>query len=264
MGFKLGNIFIDRALYTVFKDTKGKLLGTANQVQNFAIEITSESKEIKDARGNLIKKIPTSKAGTVTLTSQLLHIPTLAIANGSDVIYAGDSNKEEIIDIVKVAAGTKDITFADVVDNSVEVYQYCEDGGTGKQYTLGVSASATQYVIDEGHKLSLPTDSEATAYLIMLKRKVSTGALVENNAKKFPKTVSMYTVALYGDPCAEDRRRVIIECPSVQPSPDTSFDLQSDSTFEFKGDLLTNYCSGGNGVLYRLHFSNEVAEDDED
>lgn len=262
--FKLGNIYIDRALYTVFKDTKGGLLGTANQVQNFAIDITSESKEIKDARGNLIKKIPTSKAGTITLTSQMLHIPTLAIANGSDIIYASDSKKEEVIDIIKVAAGTTEVTFDNAADGSIEVYEYREDGGTGKQYTLGATASATQYVFDEKKKLTLPTDTDATAYLIMLRREVATGALVENSAKKFPKTVAMYTVALYGDPCAEERKRVIIECPLVQPSPDTSFDLQSDSTFEFKGDLLTSYCGNGNGTLYRLHFTNEVAEDDED
>ena len=212
----------------------------------------------------MIKKIPTSKAGTITLTSQMLHIPTLAIANGSDIIYASDSKKEEVIDIIKVAAGATDLTFDNAADGSVEVYEYREDGGTGKQYTLGATASATQYVFDEKKKLTLPTDTDATAYLIMLRREVATGALVENSAKKFPKTVAMYTVALYGDPCAEERKRVIIECPSVQPAPDTSFDLQSDSTFEFKGDLLTSYCGNGNGTLYRLHFTNEVAEDDED
>lgn len=169
-----------------------------------------------------------------------------------------------MIDIIKVAAGATDLTFDNAADGSVEVYEYREDGGTGKQYTLGATASATQYVFDEKKKLTLPTDTDATAYLIMLRREVATGALVENSAKKFPKTVAMYTVALYGDPCAEERKRVIIECPSVQPAPDTSFDLQSDSTFEFKGDLLTSYCGNGNGTLYRLHFTNEVAEDDED
>ena len=71
------------------------------------------------------------------------------------------------------------------------------------------------------------------------------------------------SLALYGDPCAEERKRVIIECPLVQPSPDTSFDLQSDSTFEFKGDLLTSYCGSGNGDLYRLAFPDEEMEDED-
>ena len=262
MGFKLGNIYVDRGLYTVFKDTKGNLLGIANQVENFAVEITSESKEVTDARGRLLQKIPTSKAGTVTLTSKMLHIPTLAVANGEDVIIASNDNKIEVPDFIKVASTLTDITLTDVVDGTVEVYQYFSDGTTGKKYTLGAAASTTQFVLDESKKLTLPKDPDATEYFVMCRKLVSSGAILRNRSNKFPKVVSVSTLALYGDPCETVRKPVYIECPSVQPSPDVTFDLQTDSTFEFKGDLLANYCNGG-GDLYRLAFPDEEMEDED-
>lgn len=263
MGFYLGNIYIDRALYAVITDTKDNVLAVADQVSNFAIDITAESKEINDARGRLLQKIYTAKAGTFTLTSQLLHVPTLAIANGEDVIVAGDSDKIEIPYFKKYASTETDITLDGVVDGSVTVYQYLGNGAVGKSYTLGTSASTTQFVVSEDGKLTLPTDTESTEYFVKCRRQIASGILVNNKSGKFPKTVKVYVLALCGDPCSETRKPLYIECPSVQPSPETSFDLQSDSTFEFKGDLQTNYCGGGDGVLYSLAVPNEEMEDED-
>lgn len=262
MGFNLGNVYFDRILYVVIKDMKGNLLSVANQVQNFAVDITAESKDITDARGRLLKKLYTSKAGTITLTSQMMHLPTLAVAHGEDIIFAGQDNKVVIQDQMKIPASQTEVTLTGLVDNTLEVYEYLSNGATGKKYTLGTSASAKEYVVDEGKKLTLPKDTDAAEYLVLFKREVTSGAVLKNNSGKFPKTVEIGVFGLCGDPCEDERKGAYAVFPSVQPSPEVSFDFQTDSTFEFKGDLQASYCSGGNGELYSIVFPDEVIEDD--
>ena len=84
------------------------------------------------------------------------------------------------IEIVPV--GAKDITLTDYVEGSVKVAVYYSNGATGQQFAMNTAASATEFAIDGEGKLTLPTitDSDITELIIVYKRKVSEGLVVEN------------------------------------------------------------------------------------
>lgn len=263
--FKLGDLAIERLVNGVAESLdQTKLLYTLNQLADATIDITAESKEIKDKDGNLIKKSYTSKSGTFTANNAMLNVNILGAQSGSDVIIASDSAKVTMPKIEIVPVGAKDITLTDYVEGSVKVAVYYSNGATGQQFAMNTSASATEFAIDGEGKLTLPTitDSDITELIIVYKRKVSEGLVVENYSDKFPKTISLTLKGLYTDPCHTDvLKPVYIWIPSFQPSPEISVNTQTDTRLEYKGDLQVAYCAGSGKCLYKLYFPPEEEED---
>ena len=161
--------------------------------------------------------------------------------------------------MMHVKAGTE-VDITGYVDGSVKVAQYFGDGAIDKTYTLGTTASDTEFAIatDTG-KLTLPTDSETEMYFIKYVREVEKGALISNKADEFPSSVRAIMKATYYNPCKKNELKAdYIEFPSFQVSPETSFPINADSaTMDFSGDLEIDYC-GTDKVLYNIYDADEV------
>lgn len=264
MAFKLGDIIVKDIIYAVASNiTTGDPLYVLTQLSEATIDITSESSDVTDKDGNLVKKIWKSKAGTFSATNAFLNMNILA-ASGAVTDFATVGDKLIAPKFFKVKQGVLTAQLENMVAGSVTVNEYFGDGTLGKKYELGTTASATEFAIAEpgvgetASTLTLPTDTEAEYFYVTYKREFESGAIIKNSAKEFPNSVNMILKVLYFDPCAKDTvKAAYIEMPSFQVSPETSVSLSSDSpTQDFNGTLEIDYCSDDK-ELYNIYLVDE-------
>lgn len=260
MAFRLGDKIYREVLYAYSENlTTGDPMYVLTQLSEANVDVTAESTEVKDKNGNLVKKIWKSKAGTFSATNAFVNTNIIAASSGSTPIFASDENKVTMPKMMHVAAGTT-VDLTNYVEGSVKVAQYFGDGSLGKTYTLAESASATEFAIaSDTKKLTLPTDSEAEMYFVKYLRESDTGALIQNKADEFPESCRLILKATYYNPCKTNELKAdYIEFPSFQPSPETKFPINADSsTIDFTGDLEIDYC-GTDKVLYNIYDADEV------
>ena len=264
MAFKLGDIIVKDIIYAMASNiTTGDPLYVLTQLSEANINITSESTDVTDKDGNIVKRIFKSKAGEFTATNAFLNMNILA-ASGAVTDIAAVDHKLIAPKIVKVAQGTLTIPLDNLVDGSVTVNEYYGDGTLGKAYELDTTASATTFAIaapatgETVSTLTLPTDTTAENFVVKFKRQFEEGAIIKNSAKEFPNSVNMLLKVLYFDPCAKDTvKAAYVEMPSFQVSPETSVSLSSDSpTQDFNGTLEIDYCSADKD-LYNIYLVDE-------
>lgn len=266
MGFKLGDIVIDRVQYGLAENFDGELLYILTQLADSTVEISSESKDATDAQGNLIKRFYQAKNGTYTANNAMINTSILTAKSGIPAEIASADKTINMPKIITVKAG-EPVVLKDVVEGTVRVNAFYANGtmgvGEGEVFTQGTAASATEFVVAEDGTLTLPTlaeGSEITQFVVKYDRKVSDGIKILNSADKFPSTVKLTLKALCVDPCTADTLRACyIVMPSFQVSPDLSIDLTTEGQLEYSGDLQVDYCSADKAL-----FEFYLAADDEE
>lgn len=260
MGYKLGDIVVDRTVYGVAENSAGELLYTLTQLADATIDVTAESKDAKDANGTLIKRFWTGKAGTFTANNAMVNVNIMGAMSGTDPISASQEVPIDMPKIITVKAGGT-ATLTDFVDGTVKVNALGTNGTMGKAYQKAVSPSNTEYSLTEEGVFTPPTDENEVQYIIKYTRKVKKGTVVRNLADKFPKTIKLTLKVLAVDPCEQDVLKAgYVEITSFQPSPETSLALTTDAQLEFKGDLQVDYCSTEK-TLYSFYWADDDVEE---
>lgn len=237
MSFRLGDFIIDRIIMGYAETTDQKTpLYTLTQLSDASIEVTAESKDATDAEGNLIKRFWQGKSGTFTATNAMLNLAILAAKSGNDAEMA---TADHIINMPKIVTVKSSVTTLDVTDaiaDTILVNAFTNDGSLGKAYTLGTTASATEFSVTS-NTLTLPTDASNTEkYVIKYIRKVNDGVKIVNGAGAYPKTIRLTLKAVGVAPCEPDvLKPLYIVLPSFQPSPETTINLTTDGQLDFNG-----------------------------
>lgn len=263
MSFKLGDLIIDRIQMGYAEKFDGTPLYVLSQLSDASIEITAESKDTVDKDGVLIKRFWRAKSGSFTATNAMLNLNIIAAQSGNDPNFAGaGANAITMPRIIIVQKTDLTATLTGYTSNArLTVNALDTNGSMGKAYTLGSTASATEFAVS-GTTLTLPTDTDETQFIVKYDRSVEEGVEIINSADKFPSTVKLTLKGLCVDPChADELKAVYIVLPSFQPSPETTVALGGDDTsINFTGDLQVNYCSADK-ALYYIYFA---PNDDED
>lgn len=258
MAFTLDGIVIDRIQMGIAETTdQSEVLYTLTQLTEPNIEISAESKDATDANGTLIKRFYTGKTGTFTAQNAFIDFNILGATTGSGKELASGANALTVPRIIYVdnttANRTEGVTITDtVVDGTIRVNAIANNGTMGKSYSMG-AGSDTTFAYSNG-KLIMPNDPEADRFVVKYERTVTADAVrVANKANKYPTTVRLTLKALAIDPCdAGTVRACYIVLPSFQVSPETSIDLQTESTLEYTGELQVDYCSKDK-TLYEIY-----------
>ena len=275
--FMLDDLGIDRILSGVATTTNDdQVLYRLSQLSDATIETTSETKDITDAQGTIIKRFYRAKQGTLNANNAMLNLSILGAQSGSGKQLATDANVI-VMPAIKVFAKpngeNSPVTLpgGDVVEGSVIVTRIANNGtlaqdimadGTvaAKKYTASPTTAGADTFMITGNQLTLPTDEDATQFEVVYKRKVKSGVAIVNKADAFPGTVHLILKALAVDPCeASKLRGVYIDIPSFQVSPDVNIQIGGTDTQQlaYNGNLQVDYCSSDK-ALYRIY----VAEDD--
>lgn len=244
MSFKLGDIVVDRIQMGVAENFKGELLYVLTQLADGTIETTGESKDAVDKDGTLVKRFWKGKTGTFSANNAMVNVNILASMSGSDPEIASKDVPIIMPRIITVKAGTT-ATLTNFVEGTVKVNALSVSGTMGTSYTQATTASDTEFGITSDGTFTPPTDANEVQYIIKYDRKVTSGVKIKNSADKFPNTIRLTLKVLAVDPCQADTlKAAYIYLPSLQPSPETSFALQTDAQLEYKGDLQVDYLYG--------------------
>ena len=90
MQLNLDKLVIDRVVDGQFEDKNNKLLAVLDQVQNFSVNTTSETKDKTDAQGALIKRYYTAKNVEISGENAVFSLNLMSLQTGTDVIKNSD------------------------------------------------------------------------------------------------------------------------------------------------------------------------------
>ena len=206
MAFKLGDLIIDRISMGYAEKFDGTPLYVLTQLSEASIEISAESRDAVDKDGTLIKRFWNAKTGEFTATNAMLNLNIMAAQSGNEADIATSDNVIVMPKIITVKSGTTVDLDGFVTGNRITVNALGTNGAMGKAYTQGTSASATEFGLN-GTKLTPPTDTAESQYVVKFDRQVTEGVDILNSADKFPATVRLTLKGLCVDPCEADTLR---------------------------------------------------------
>ena len=266
MAIKLGNFTIDEILFAIGRDFQGNILYTLDQLQNASIEITSESTDITDKKGNVVRRIYRSKQGTFNAESAFMNPYILSNASGSDIKVASSTAPLDFIKIMQIAATSPTAAVAldaGIDASSLKVQALFENGINGEaltKITTGTpsydeSTGTYTYLYDaDEKKITLPASGEGKplSYLVVFSRSKTEGFIIQNLANKFPGAQDLVLYCSYVDPCNEQPRACYVHIPSFSPSPETTANFNAEEqTMAFNGNINVNYCAAS-PILYEI------------
>ena len=260
--FRLGNFNIDEIIQGTAEDFDGTLLFSLDQLSSASIEISSESTDITDKAGNVVRTIYKSKTGTFNATNAFLHPQIMNAASGSDIETATETHIVSMPKFQLIKAGST-VTLDESIDaTSIKVIGIFGNGANSEALARGIDPDEGLYVYDEDtRKITLPDggDGKPVNYLVKYDRDVKEGMKLVNTANKFPQTMILTLYCSYIDPCDDTLKACYVVLPSFQPSPETTVNLSADEQeMDFNGSIQVDYC-GGDKLLYAIYFPDEDA-----
>lgn len=221
--------------------TSGNLLYTLTQLSEATIDTTAESVDAVDATGVLVKRFWRSKAASFSATNALMNLSVMEAVSGSTKQVATSGAKIQMPKILILERNASPITLEGLVEGTVRVNLIENNGTMGKSYAQSTTPSATEFGIASTNQLSLPTDVEASRFVVKYERTVESGVLIDNRADRYPSTIRLTLKCLGVEPCTPDVLRAIyIVFPSFQVSSEASITLSSESGIDFSG-VTNNY-----------------------
>lgn len=262
MALRLGNHVIDEVLYGVAQNFDDELLFTVDQLSSASIEISAESTDITDKKGNVLRTQYKSKSGTFNSTNAFLHPAIMNAASGSKIEVAGAGAAAiKMPKIMSVAAGASEVDVTDAIAGTIHVLGLYGNGANDDK-ELEESASAPivhqTYQLADG-KITVPaagTDAPVT-YIIRYDRNVESGYKLSNLSNKFPDTIHFTLLCSYMDPCEDELKPCYVYFGSFMPDPNMTINLDSENQeIDFNGIIQVDYCSADK-VLYVIYYPDE-------
>ena len=267
--FRLGNHVIDEILYGVAQNFNDEMLFTLDQLSSATIEISAESTDIQDKKGNVLRTQYKSKSGTFNSTNAFLHPMIMNAASGSKIETASSTNLIQMPKIVAVPAGKK-IDVSDALAGTIHVLGLYGNGANDVELTQSTDAEIGKTFALVNGELEVPaagTDAPVT-YIVRYERNVESGIKLSNLANKFPNTMHMTFLCSYMDPCSDSLKPCYVYIGSFMPDPSITINLDSENQeLDFNGIIQVDYCSTDK-LLYVIYYPDEdltvVGEADEE
>lgn len=251
MAINSNELILDRVRYLTAHDleTKEKLF-MLTQLEDPSLNCTAEGEDVTDAVGALITTMYRSKQAEFTATNSLLSLDLAAAQYGSKKEVAGEDSKivDWTYEFIDIPAGTEEVTLAKKpVEDSVKFIYAVENGAASTSYAAAAAASATEFVIGDDGKITLPTGLADKVNKIFVEYKYETTSAVKivNGASDFPEACEVVIYAIFRDVCNENKVYAgKIICPKAKLDP-SSIELALTSTGKhaFTLKMFKDYCS---------------------
>lgn len=266
MALNFDQLVIDRVVDAWFESkSTNELIAVLDQVTNFNVNTTSETKDKTDAQGVLLKRYFLSKSVEVTGENAVFSLNMAAIQSGSEKKIGTAVTLPRIMQIAKT-----DSPYAlpdTPIDGTLMLYGTSDNGvvDVEKKYAKGDSAGVDTYAVATAGgvtTVTVPTNATDTVQ-IKYEYTVAEGdiaARVDQTGDKFPAECKATFRVLCSDLCdSETVRALYIVFPKFQMSPDVSLTFDTDSTQNFTATALKDYCGKGQ-ILYYI----AIAEDSDE
>ena len=262
------NLVIDRVVDGWFESkSTGDILAVLDQISNFSINTTSETKDKTDAQGALLKRYFTSKSVEISGENATFSLNLFATQNGVSKVTGTNVKMPRIYLASAPASGT--LTLPETpVEGTFKLYGTTDNGNVDidKKYEPATgadpAADATHYVL-VGTTLTLPTSlNEGDQVQIKYERQVSGNtthaARVDVQGDRFPKECKATFRVLCSDLCeSEEVLALYIVFEKFQMSPDFDWTVDTESTQNFSATAFKDYCGKGQ-VLYYIAVADDT------
>ncbi len=261
MAFTLGNHYIDEILYGV-GEVNDKLSYVLDQLSDASIEISADSTDITDKKGNIIRTTYRTKTGTFTATNALFHPAVLNAQSGNEINYATATNIIKMPKIYVDEAGAT-VPIGNYETGSLQVIGLYGNGANSQPMTAEeIEGALTTVTVGNNTvaAINLPAGGEGLPiqYLIKFERNVSSGAQITNDTTTIAPLNKLTLFCAMGDPCKDDLRPCYVVIPRFAPDPSMTLSLSADeTTVDFSGNLNVDYCSGTQ-ALYYIYYPEEA------
>jgi hypothetical protein len=254
MAFKLGNFSFDEILFAT-GEQNDKLLFTLDQLTNASIEVSAESTDFTDKKGNVWRKSYRAKTGTMSASSAMIHYQILSLASGSAPQFAGVGNPIQMPKFVQIKPG-QSVDVSDAKTGSIQMIGVYGDGGNEEAKTAEEIAAMIS-----GDILTAPTKvaDGPTSYVVTYERDSEKGVKIINSADEFPSSYKLTLFCSYAPLCNEDGelQAAYVVFPNFQPDPNQTISLDSETQeIDFNGTLNVDYC-GDEKTLYIIYIPGE-------
>lgn len=233
------NHYIDEILYGV-AEKNGNIEYALDQLSSASIEISADSTDITDKKGNIIRTTYRSKTGTFTATNALLHPAAINAQSGSAIQYAGaGANQAIAMPKIMVAAPGSVLTVGDFTDGTLRVIGLFGNGAN--DIPLTPEAAALLVTGNSGSRvITLPEAQTGgpTMYLVKFERDVTSGAMLQNTTAVSSDLVKLTLFCAMGDPCEDSLRPCYVVIPRFAADPSMTISLDAETQeVDFSGNL---------------------------
>lgn len=251
MAFTLGNHYIDEILYGV-GEVDGELSYVLDQLTDASIEISADSTDITDKKGNIIRTTYRTKTGTFTATNALFHPAVLNAQTGNKIEYASGS-KTIVMPKIFIDEPGAVLSFDNYVADSIQVIGLYGNGANAEPLDADTIAANISSAGAGTTTYTLPAKVEGgpIQYLVKIDRAVAEGAKITNDTKSMPQLNKLTLFCAMGDPCNDKLRPCYVVIPRFAPDPSMTLSLSADeTTVDFSGNLNVDYCAGTQALYY--------------
>lgn len=259
------NLVIDRVVDGWFESkSTGDILAVLDQISNFSINTSSETKDKTDAQGALLKRYFTSKSVEISGENATFSLNLFATQNGVSKVTGTNVVMPRIFLVDK---GTGTVTLPEApIEGTLKVYGTSANGNVDveKKYSPSTDAEpgVDTYVLS-GTSLALPTNATDQVQ-IKYERQVgadTVAARVNVQGDKFPKECKATFRILCSDLCnSEEVLALYVVFEKFQMSPDFDWTVDTESTQNFSATAFKDYCAK-NQVLYYIALAEDADED---
>ena len=237
------NLVIDRVVDGWFESkSTGDVLAVLDQISNFSINTTSETKDKTDAQGALLKRYFTSKSVEVSGENATFSLNLFATQNGVSKVTGTNVRMPRIYLASKPVAPATTLTLPEQpIAGTFQLYGTTDNGNVDidKKYVPATGsdpvAGENTYVLS-GTTLTLPTNATDQVQIKYERTVVSgtTAARVDVQGDRFPKECKATFRVLCSDLCeSEEVLALYIVFEKFQMSPDFDWTVDTESTQNF-------------------------------
>lgn len=237
-----------------------ELLFTLDQLSSASVEVSAESNDITDKKGNVVRTVYKSKSANFNSTNAFLHPAIMNAASGSEIVTASAENVIAMPKIMSVSAGAT-VDVADATEGTIHVMGLYSNGANGVELTQSTTAVVEESFALVDNKLTVPaagTDAPV-AYIIRYQRNVTSGIKMSNLSDKFPNSMHMTFLCSYVDPCSDTLKPCYLYFGSFMPDPAMTINFDSENQeLDFNGIIQMDFCSSSAAKeLYVIYYPDE-------
>ncbi len=244
MAMNVNELILDKVRSLIFTDlSDGSVIGRLTMLEEPSLQTAAEGEDVTDAQGALITKIFRAKTGRFEATNSLLSMDLLAQQYGSakEVANATDKITVPCEETLTVEGGK--ITLSHTPSNTVKYIYKLENGALAQKYTVGATASETEFAINEA-VITVPTDVTGKIY-VEYEYESEDAVRVVNNTENFPEAVGVKIFAIFKDQCNENVKyagSIVANKGKIDPSSiDTA--LTATGKHAFAIDFMKDHCA---------------------
>lgn len=251
MAFNKNELILDKVRSLTAHDlSTGEMLFRLTSLEDPSLSCTAEGEEVADAVGATITTLYRAKKATFSASNSLISLDLAAAQFGAQKKVASKNDKIVVptYEILTIAPEATEVSLKKVPVGAVHYIYALDRGEIATRYVAGSAATATEFVIDDAGKITLPTGLTGKIYVeysYEADGEEQNGAnRISNSTSNFPQSCSMKIYAYFREKCNDNIvYSGVIVSPKAKLNPEqVELALTSTGKHAFEFQMMRDYC----------------------